>query len=57
MIVLLCNCVKANYNGSSATIKHDEYGFMLVIFSSFIPIVNQSSVLPLHVGHVFFVVT
>jgi len=27
MIVLLCNWVKANYNGSSATIKRDEYGF------------------------------
>jgi hypothetical protein len=39
-IVLLCNLVKTNYTGSSATIKQDEYGFTLVNFSSFIPIFN-----------------
>jgi hypothetical protein len=53
-IVLLCNWVKANYNGSNATIKRDEYGFMLVNFSSFIPILYQSFAFPLHVKQVFF---
>jgi hypothetical protein len=31
-VVLLCNWVKANYNGSNATIKQNEYGFTFVIF-------------------------
>ncbi len=53
-IVLLYNWVKANYNGSNATIKQDEYGFVLVKFSYFIPISDQSFVFPLHVEQVFF---
>ncbi len=41
LVVMLCNQVKANYVGSSATIKRDEYGFTLVNFGSLIPILNQ----------------
>jgi hypothetical protein len=52
--MLLCKWVKANYNGSNATIKQNEYGFTLVNFGSLIPISNQSFAFPLHVEHVFF---
>jgi hypothetical protein len=52
-MVLLCNWVKANYNGSKTTIKRDEYGFTLVDFTSFIPISNQSFAFTIHVEQVF----
>jgi len=38
VVVLLCNWVKANYIGSSATMKQDEYGFIFINFVSLIPI-------------------
>lgn len=54
-VVLLYSWVKANYNGSSAIIKHGEYGFTLVNFSSsLIPISNASFAFPFHVKQVFF---
>ncbi len=53
-IVLLCNLVKANYTGSSATIKRDAYGFTFINFSSFILIFDYSIAFPLHVEQVFF---
>jgi hypothetical protein len=49
IIVLLCNWVKTNYNGSSATIKRDEYDFTVVNFSSLFPISDASFVCLLHV--------
>jgi hypothetical protein len=39
-VVLLCNWMKTNYIGSSATMKQDEYGFTIVNFGSLIPISN-----------------
>jgi hypothetical protein len=53
-MVLLCNWVKANYNGSSATIKRDKYGFTLVNFTSFILILDQSFALLINMEQVFF---
>jgi hypothetical protein len=53
-IVFFCNWVKANYIGSNATIKRDEYGFTFVNFNSLIPISNQSFAFPIHVEQVFF---
>jgi hypothetical protein len=52
--VFFSNWVKANYIGSSAIIKRDEYGFTLVNFNSLIPIFDQSFVFPIHVEQVFF---
>ncbi len=40
IVVLLCNQVKVNYNGSSAIVKQDEYEFTLVNFDSLIPILD-----------------
>ncbi len=53
-VVLLCNWVKVNYIGSSATVKRNEYGFTLVNFGSLISISDQSFSFPLHVDQVFF---
>jgi hypothetical protein len=53
-MVLLCNWVKANYNGSRTTIKRDEYDFTLLDFTSLIPISNQSFAFLIHVEQVFF---
>jgi hypothetical protein len=33
IVVLLCNWVKVNYSGNSATMKRDKYGFILVNLS------------------------
>jgi hypothetical protein len=56
-IVLLCNWVKANYTGSSATIKRNEYGFTLVDFFPLFPfpICNLLSLYTL--SKFFFLVT
>ncbi len=40
IVVLLCNWVKENYNGSCAIINWDEYNFTLVNFASLIPILD-----------------
>jgi hypothetical protein len=54
VVVSLCNWVKANYIGSSATVKRDEYGFTFVNFVSLNPIYDQSFAFPLHVDQMFF---
>lgn len=54
VVVLLCDRVKTNYIGSSATMKRDEYGFTFINFASLIPISDQSFAFPLHVNQVFF---
>jgi hypothetical protein len=51
-VILLCNWVKANFSGNSATMKKDEYNFTLVNFSSLIPISDQFFAFPLHVEQV-----
>jgi hypothetical protein len=48
IVVLFCTWVKANNNGMNRIIKHDEHMFTLISFSSFILIMNQSFVFPLH---------
>jgi hypothetical protein len=47
IVVLLCNWVKLNYSGNSATMKRNKYGFTLVNFASLIPILNQSFCFPI----------
>jgi len=54
IVVLLCNWVKANYSKSNATVKRNEYGFILVNFGSLILIFDQSFAFPLNVEQVFF---
>jgi hypothetical protein len=53
-IVLLCNWLVANYEGSSAIVKRDEYGFTLINFECLIPLFAQSFAFPMHVEQVFF---
>jgi hypothetical protein len=53
-ITLLCNWVVANYEGSYATVRRDEYGFTLVNFERLIPLSAQLFAFPMHVEQVFF---
>jgi hypothetical protein len=46
--------VVANYEGSTTTIKHDEYVFILVNFDHLNPLSIQSFAFPMHVNQVFF---
>jgi hypothetical protein len=55
-IMDFCNGVKANYIGSNATIKRDEYHFTLVNFNSLTPIFDYSFAFPIHVEQMFFFV-
>jgi hypothetical protein len=55
MIILLCNWVVANYEGSYATVRWDEYGFTLIHFERLILLSAQSFTFPMHVEQVFFV--
>jgi len=48
-VVLLCNWVVANYEGTNATMKRDDYGFTLVNFEHPIPLSTQSFAFPMHV--------
>ncbi len=54
MVVLFCNLVKANYTRNNVTVKRNEYGFIIVNFTSLIPISNQSFVFLLHVEQFYF---
>ncbi len=54
IIVFFCNWVKADYKGSSATIKRHKYNFTLDNFNSLILIFDQSFAFPIHVEQVFF---
>jgi hypothetical protein len=54
-IVLLCNWVVANYEGSSAIVKCDEYGFTMINFEHLVPLFAQSFAFPMHVEQIFFV--
>jgi hypothetical protein len=45
---------EVNYIGSSATVKRNEYGFILVNLRSLIPISDQSFAFPLHVDQMVF---
>ena len=49
VIVLLCNWIKANYRGSSATMKKDKWGFNLVNFEHPLPFGPESFAFPMHV--------
>jgi hypothetical protein len=51
---LFCNWVKADYIGNNVIVKRDEYGFIVVNFTSLIPIFDKSFVFPLHVEQVVF---
>ena len=55
VIVLFCSWVKANYQGSSAIVKKDRWGFTLANFSQVIPFGPKSFAFPMHVEQVYFV--
>jgi hypothetical protein len=46
--------MKANYRGLHATIKNDEWGFIMAYFQSMIPFSPKSFVLPVHLEQVFY---
>ena len=57
VVVLLCRWVKAIYEGSTATVKKDKWGFTLANFNRPVPFGLESFVFPMHVEQVFFVDT
>jgi hypothetical protein len=40
IVLLICNRVVANYGSSNATVKRDQYGFILVNFEHLIPLLE-----------------
>jgi hypothetical protein len=49
VVLLYCNWVQENTAGARATMRRDEYGFILVKFSRLIPFSMDSFAFPLHV--------
>ncbi len=47
-VVLLCNWVVANYEGTNAIVKNDDYRFTLVSFKLLIPFSAQSFTFCIH---------
>lgn len=50
--VLVCDWVKANYRGPTATIKKDKWGFTLANFQSRLQFGSESFAFPLHIEQV-----
>jgi hypothetical protein len=55
VVVLLCKWVKAIYEGHTATVKKDAWGFTLANFNRPVPFGPESFAFPMHVEQVFFV--
>jgi hypothetical protein len=53
-VVLFFNWVKANYKGTRATMKQDEYGFTLVNFNEMLPFLEDSFAFLVHVEQILF---
>jgi hypothetical protein len=53
-VLLLCNWVVANYGGSNATMKQDQYGFTSMNFECLIPLSAQSFAFSMHIQQMFF---
>ena len=53
-MVLVCDWVKANYRGRTATVKKDEWGFTLANFNTMVPFGYESFAFPIHCDQVFF---
>ena len=54
VVLLVCECVKANYRGRNATIKKDEWGFTMANFRALVPFGYESFAFPIHCEQVFF---
>ncbi len=54
IVVLLCNWVVVNYEGTITTMKRDKYGFTLVNFDRLFPLSIKSFAFPMHIQQVFF---
>lgn len=55
LVVLVCDFVKANYNGDNATIKKDKWGFTLANYRrTYGNICRDSFAFPTHCEHVFY---
>jgi hypothetical protein len=48
-VLLLCNWVVANYGGSNATMKHDQYGFTSMHFECLILFSSQLFAFVMHI--------
>lgn len=53
-VLLVCEWVKANYRGRSATVRKDEWGFTLANFNNMVPFGYESFSFPVHCDQVFF---
>ena len=53
-VVLVCEWVKANYRGRTATVKKDEWGFTIANFNTLVPYGYESFAFPVHCNQVFF---
>ena len=54
VVFLVCEWVKANYRGRNATIRKDEWGFMLANFGALVHFGYESFAFPIHCHQVFF---
>lgn len=53
-VLLVCDWVKANYRGRTATVKKDEWGFTIANFNTLVPYGYESFAFPVHCDQVFF---
>jgi hypothetical protein len=53
-VVLVCDWMKANYRGRTATVKKDEWGFTLANFNTMVPYGYKSFAFPIHCDQIFF---
>ena len=53
-VLLVCEWVKANYRGTNATVKKDEWGFTMANFNSLITFSYESLAFPKNCDQVFF---
>jgi len=54
VVLLVCEWVKANYQGRNATVKKDEWGFTMANFRALVPFGYESLAFPIHCQQVFF---
>jgi hypothetical protein len=54
IVILFWNWVIANYGGTTAIMKRDEYGFTSMNFDRLIPLSVKSFAFPMHIRQVFF---
>jgi len=54
IVLLICDWIKANFRGRNATMKKDEWGFIMANFRLLVPFGYESFVFPIHCQQVSF---